>query len=66
VTGSNVVSVAEHVIMTILILVRNYNVGHEQVYRSKAWDVAAVAKDSYDLEGKVVGTIGAGEKACLG
>ncbi|PWN97391.1 NAD-dependent formate dehydrogenase [Tilletiopsis washingtonensis] len=60
VTGSNVVSVAEHVIMTILILVRNYNVGHEQVYRSKAWDVAAVAKDSYDLEGKVVGTIGAG------
>jgi formate dehydrogenase len=24
------------------------------------WDVAAVARDSYDLEGKTIGTIGAG------
>lgn len=59
VTGSNVVSVAEHVVMTILLLVRNYNVGHEQVI-SGGWDVAGVAKNSFDLEGKVVGTLAAG------
>lgn len=34
-SGSNVVSVAEHVIMTMLILVRNYNVGHEQISQNK-------------------------------
>ncbi|GAA5825666.1 hypothetical protein JCM5353_007527 [Sporobolomyces roseus] len=59
VTGSNVVSVAEHVIMTILLLVRNYNVGHTQVV-NKEWDVAGIAKNAYDLEGKVVGTLGCG------
>lgn len=62
VSGSNVVSVAEHVIMTILVLVRNYNVGHEQIVLGKdgGWKVSAIARDAYDLEGKVVGTIGAG------
>lgn len=59
VSGSNVVSVAEHVMMTILILVRNYNVGHEQAVGGK-WQVSNIARDAYDLEGKVVGTIGAG------
>ncbi|GAA5867151.1 hypothetical protein JCM8547_006255 [Rhodosporidiobolus lusitaniae] len=59
VTGSNVVSVAEHVVMSILLLVRNYNVGHEQA-ASGRWDVAAVAKAAYDVEGKVIGTLGAG------
>lgn len=52
VTGSNVVSVAEHVVMQILILVRNYTPAHEQIM-AKEWDVAAIAKDAYDLEGKV-------------
>lgn len=62
VSGSNVVSVAEHVIMTILVLVRNYNVGHEQISqnRDNGWQVSAIARDAYDLENKVVGTIGAG------
>lgn len=62
VSGSNVVSVAEHVVMTILILVRNYNVGHEQISQNRegGWQVAAIARDAYDIEGKVVGTIGAG------
>lgn len=59
VTGSNVVSVAEHVIMTILVLVRNFVPAHEQVKRGD-WDVAAVAKNEYDLENKVVGTVGVG------
>lgn len=59
VTGSNVVSVAEHVIMTILTLVRNYTPAHEQVAAGD-WDVAAVAKNEYDLEGKTVGTVAVG------
>lgn len=59
VTGSNVVSVAEHVVMTILNLVRNYTPAHEQIMGG-GWNVAAVAKNAFDLEGKVVGTLGAG------
>jgi formate dehydrogenase len=59
VTGSNVVSVAEHVVMTILLLVRNFVPAHEQIERGD-WNVAAVAKNEYDLEGKVVGTVAVG------
>ncbi|GAA5824358.1 hypothetical protein JCM11251_000388 [Rhodosporidiobolus azoricus] len=59
VTGSNVTSVAEHVLLSILVLVRNFVPAHEQITRGE-WDVAAVAKASWDLEGKVVGTLGAG------
>ncbi|KAL7267633.1 formate dehydrogenase (NAD+) [Rhizina undulata] len=59
VTGSNVVSVAEHVVMTILVLVRNFVPAHEQI-EAGDWNVAAVAKDEYDLENKVVGTVGVG------
>ncbi|KAL5332351.1 hypothetical protein BJX70DRAFT_384418 [Aspergillus crustosus] len=59
VTGSNVVSVAEHVVMTILLLVRNFVPSHDQI-RNGDWDVAAVAKNEYDLENKVVGTVGVG------
>lgn len=59
VTGSNVVSVAEHVIMTILNLVRNFVPAHEQIEAGE-WDVAAAAKNEYDLEGKVVGTVAVG------
>jgi len=59
VTGSNVVSVAEHVLMTILTLVKNFVPAHEQISRGD-WDVAEIAKNTYDLEGKVVGTLAAG------
>ncbi len=59
VTGSNVVSVAEHVLMTILCLVRNFVPSHEMIVRGD-WEVAAVAKNSYDLEDKVVGTVAVG------
>ncbi|KAB8226378.1 D-isomer specific 2-hydroxyacid dehydrogenase [Aspergillus novoparasiticus] len=59
VTGSNVVSVAEHVLMTILTLVRNFVPAHDQI-RNGEWDVAAVAKNEFDLENKVVGTVGVG------
>ncbi|EXJ71561.1 formate dehydrogenase [Cladophialophora psammophila CBS 110553] len=59
VTGSNVVSVAEHVVMTMLGLVRNWIPAHEQIERGE-WNVAQVARNEYDLEGKVVGTVGIG------
>jgi len=59
VSGSNVVSVAEHVVMSILLLVRNFVPAHEQI-ESGGWKVSDVARNAFDLESKVVGTIGAG------
>ncbi|ETL41621.1 hypothetical protein L916_07446 [Phytophthora nicotianae] len=59
VTGSNVVSVAEHVVMMILSLVRNYMPAYKQVIDGK-WDIAAIANDAYDLENKHVGVVAAG------
>lgn len=59
VTGSNVVSVAEHVVMTILVLVRNFVPAHEMIEAGR-WDVAEAAKNEFDLEGKVVGTVAVG------
>ena len=45
--------------MTILTLVRNFVPAHEQIARGD-WNVAAVAKNEYDLENKVVGTVAVG------
>ena len=59
VTGSNVVSVAEQVMMSILLLVRNFVPAHEMAARGD-WAVSDIARNAYDLEGKVVGTLGAG------
>ncbi|CAL5222900.1 g5329 [Coccomyxa viridis] len=59
VTGSNVVSVAEHVVMMILSLVRNYIPAYHQVIDGE-WNIAKIAENAYDLEGKIVGTVGAG------
>ncbi|KAJ3477905.1 hypothetical protein NLI96_g10147 [Meripilus lineatus] len=59
VTGSNVTSVAEHVIMNMLLLVRNFVPAHEMSERGD-WNVSQIARNAFDLEGKVVGTIGAG------
>ncbi|KAI0739216.1 NAD-dependent formate dehydrogenase [Daedaleopsis nitida] len=59
VTGSNVISVAEHVMMNILLLVRNFVPAHEMIERGD-WQVSDVARNAYDLEGKVIGTLGAG------
>lgn len=59
VSGSNVVSVAEHVVMSILLLVRNFMPAHEMIERGD-WQVSDIARSAFDLEGKVVGTIGAG------
>ncbi|WVW82188.1 hypothetical protein I302_104194 [Kwoniella bestiolae CBS 10118] len=59
VSGSNVVSVAEHVVMSILLLVRNFVPAHEQILADD-WNVAQIARNAYDLEGKTVGTVGCG------
>ena len=59
VTGSNVVSVAEHNVLQILALVRNFVPAHQEA-RDGGWDVARIAAPSHDLEGKTVGIVGLG------
>jgi len=59
ITYSNSISVAEHVMMMILSLVRNYLPSHEWVLK-KGWNIADCVARSYDLEGMTVGTVAAG------
>jgi formate dehydrogenase len=59
VTYCNSISVAEHVVMLILALVRNYLPGHQWA-REGGWNIADSVSRSYDLEGMQVGTVGAG------
>lgn len=59
VTYSNSNSVAEHVVMMVLALVRNYLPSHNRVARG-GWNIADCAERSYDLEGMNVGTVAAG------
>jgi len=59
VTYCNSISVAEHVVMSILALVRNYLPSHD-VARSGGWDIADCATRSFDVEGMHVGTVAAG------
>ncbi|HEY2222866.1 NAD-dependent formate dehydrogenase [Actinomycetospora sp.] len=59
VTGSNVVSVAEHNVLQILALVRNFLPAHTEA-REGGWDVAKIAAPSHDLEGKTIGLVGLG------
>jgi len=59
VTYCNSISVAEHVVMLILALVRNYLPAHQTVLDG-GWNIADCVSRSYDLEGMQVGTVGAG------
>jgi formate dehydrogenase len=59
VTFSNSISVAEHVVMMILGLVRNYLPSHEWVKKG-GWNIADCVARAYDLEGMHVGTVAAG------
>ncbi|WP_028217369.1 NAD-dependent formate dehydrogenase [Paraburkholderia oxyphila] len=59
VTYSNSISVAEHVVMMILSLVRNYLPSHEWVKKG-GWNIADCVSRAYDLEGMHVGTVAAG------
>jgi D-isomer specific 2-hydroxyacid dehydrogenase, catalytic domain len=56
VTYSNSISVAEHVVMMILGLVRNYIPSHDWV-RKGGWNIADGVERAYDLEGMHVGTV---------
>jgi len=59
VTYSNSISVAEHVVMMILSLVRNYIPSYQWVVKG-GWNIADSVERAYDLEGMNVGTVGAG------
>src|SRR6516165_6109003 len=65
VTYCNSISVAEHVVMAILALVRNYLPSHKVVIEG-GWNIADCAARSYDLEGMHVGTVGAGRIGSAG
>lgn len=59
VTGSNSISVAEHVVMMVLSLARNYLPSHE-IATHGGWNIADCVARSYDVEGMHFGTIAAG------
>lgn len=59
VTYCNSISVAEHVVMMILSLVRNYIPSYQWVVKG-GWNIADCAQRSYDVEGMHVGTVAAG------
>ncbi|ORA16031.1 NAD-dependent formate dehydrogenase [Mycobacterium arosiense] len=59
VTYSNSISVAEHTVMQILALVRNFVPSHRWAVDG-GWNIADCAARAYDLEGMDVGLIAAG------
>ena len=59
VTYCNSISVAEHAVMQMLSLVRNYIPQYQLVVNGR-WDIADAVSRSYDIEGMSVGLVGAG------
>ena len=59
ITYSNSISVAEHVCMMILSLVRNYIPAYNWVIKG-GWNIADCVSRSYDIEGMNIGTVAAG------
>ncbi len=59
VTFCNSRSVAEHIVMMILSLVRDYHNQH-RIINEGGWNIADAVHRSYDLEGMHVGTVAAG------
>ena len=59
VTYSNSLSVAEHTVMMIISLVRNYIPSHEWAEKG-GWNIADCVMRSYDLEGMHIGIYAAG------
>merc|ERR550539_1334708 len=60
VTFCNSISVAEHVVMMILSLVRNYIPSYKWVTEKRGWNIADCVQRAYDVEGMMVGTVAAG------
>jgi len=59
VTFCNSISVAEHAVMQILALVRNYLPSYEWIAKG-GWNIADCVERAYDLEGMHVGVVAAG------
>jgi formate dehydrogenase len=59
ITFCNSISVAEHVVMMILGLVRNYIPSYHQVVNG-GWNIADCVQRAYDVEGMSIGTVAAG------
>ncbi|MCS3494512.1 formate dehydrogenase [Arthrobacter sp. JUb119] len=59
VTYSNSLSVAEHTVMQVLVLVRDF-VPQHQIAVDGGWNIADAVERSYDLEGMDVGVFAAG------
>jgi formate dehydrogenase len=59
VTYCNSRSVAEHIVMMILSLVRDYHNQHA-IVKAGGWNIADAVQRSYDVEGMHVGTVAAG------
>lgn len=59
VTYCNSISVAEHNVMAILTLARNYIPSYQWVI-NKGWNIADCAARAYDIEGMTVGIVGSG------
>jgi formate dehydrogenase len=59
ITYCNSNSVAEHIVMQMLSLVRNYIPSYKQVIEG-GWNIADCVVKSYDIEGMHVGTVAAG------
>jgi formate dehydrogenase len=59
VTYCNSRSVAEHIVMMILSMVRDYHTQH-RIVNEGGWHIADAVQRSYDVEGMNVGTIAAG------
>lgn len=59
ITFCNSISVAEHVVMMIISLVRNYIPSYIQVING-GWNIADCVSRAYDVEGMHVGTIASG------
>ena len=59
VTYCNSRSVAEHIVMQILVLVRDFTTQHK-IVNEGGWHIADAVSRSYDVEGMHIGTIAAG------
>ena len=59
VTFCNSRSVAEHIVMMIISMVRDYHTQHA-IAKSGGWNIADAVKKSYDVEGMHIGTVAAG------
>lgn len=57
VKGASTGSTAEHIVMTALVLVRNFADSYKSVLVGR-WNIADSVKESYDIEGMKIGAIG--------